>query len=137
VQVELLPALVNEQWQTINIMEISDKPLADISLPENVLVSANKDHTTSCLQELCPPWSVSRTTDGIYCAAYLVGSEAICRRINTLQSLLEVNRELAVDAAGMLALCMIRTQEQICDIGNTTFFLMPTGVCVVVSPFGL
>jgi hypothetical protein len=118
VQVELLPALVNEQWQAVNLMELADKPLADISLPENVLVSADKDQTAACLQELSPPWSTSRQTDGIYCAAYLVGSEVICRRINTLQSLLEANRELAVDAAGMHLSCsseLVEVHSKVCQ----------------------
>ena len=101
-QVDVLPCIVNEQWQpAITPADPLSLSRASLTLPDNFLLPP-KDHADACLSELQPQWQqLQSAKSGIFCATFLVPEHALCRRINTLQSLLEVNRELAtLDASG-------------------------------------
>ena len=103
-QVDVLPCIVNEQWQP---MMVRGDPLsfsrASLTLPDNILLPA-RGHAGGCPEELRPSWQKENSPSGVFCATYLVESHTMCRRVNTLQSFLETNRELASsDASGVLS----------------------------------
>lgn len=113
---DVLPCIVNEQWQpSVTLADPLSLSRASLTLPDNFLLPP-KDQADACLSELQPQWQMQSAKSGIFCATFLVPEGALCRRINTLQNLLEVNRELAtLDAsgAGVLA-CVVCPLSTVC-----------------------
>jgi hypothetical protein len=101
---DALPRLVNEQWaarQGASRDDAVDRLHASVSLPDAPQPSI-QDQAQAYLAQLCPRMAalIAARDGGAFCAVYVVGAGVFCRRVNTLQSFLEVNRELASLDAG-------------------------------------
>ena len=106
-QLDVLPHVVNEQWATQRTAssangEMQSRLYSSISLPELKLPSIC-EQTARYIDNLVLP-SGPKLHDappaGSFCAVYLADHGILCRRINTLQNYLAVNRELAQTDAG-------------------------------------
>lgn len=109
-QVDCLPKLVRDQWQEGATPENAAHFRAgSVSLPMIALDSPNSELYQSQVQHLataCPQFrgsafgaAAARSGD-TFCSAYVAPPQQLCRRVNTLPSLLEVNREMASSEAG-------------------------------------
>jgi hypothetical protein len=112
-QIDALPHIVNEQWAPPGAHCCGVSPLLTATnaapllarhpstcLPESERLSV-QEQAAQYLGKLCPQRQTSSPPGGPFCAVFLVDEGVFCRRINTLQSFLEVNRELAsTDASG-------------------------------------
>lgn len=98
---------VNDQWRTepSPLETITPQPSArggsSTTLPAVTdLDSELYQQELQYLSAACPEFRSSdlakaNPSDNIFCGAYIADSNQLCRRVNTLQSLLEVNREMA------------------------------------------
>ena len=111
VQVDCLPKLVSDQWRSGAATEKTiHARTGSVSLPMASLDSPVSELHQGQLQYLvkaCPAFrgsafgaAAARSGD-ICCSAYMATPQQLCRRVNTLQSLLEVNREMASSEAGV------------------------------------
>lgn len=111
-QVDCLPKLVRDQWEK---SEAAPNPgharASSVSLAMNVLDNPISELYQAQVQHLataCPQFrgsafgaAAARSGD-TFCSAYVAPPHQLCRRVNTLPSLLEVNREMASSEAGAL-----------------------------------
>lgn len=107
VQVDCLPLFVNDQWRQgpSPLENLTPQPSARGG-SSNTLPAVSDMDSDLYNQELqylaaaCPEFRSSALanaapSDSIFCGAYIADANQLCRRVNTLQSLLEVNLEMA------------------------------------------
>jgi hypothetical protein len=103
IQVDALPSMVNEQWKHDQTMA---RGAGSYMLPDGAQVG--HEPAAQYLQSLCPDYhnstlGVTAGARSYFCGVYLAPPGSLCRRVNTLKSLLDVSRELAsLDDAGAL-----------------------------------
>lgn len=98
-----LPSFVNNQWRESSGSSVKPSARGSSTTLPNVAPDLDSDLYIQQLQylsETCPNLRSSALCSGVpndnlFCGAYIADSNQLCRRVNTLQSLLEVNREMA------------------------------------------
>ena len=107
-QVDCLPMFVNDQWRQAPSTQDTPPPQPGVSArgSSSTLPAVSDLDSDLYHQELhyisgaCPKFRSSALaqaapSDNMFCGAYIADGNQLCRRVNTLQSLLEVNREMA------------------------------------------
>lgn len=108
-QVDCLPMFVNDQWRQESCSQDAPPPQppsargSSCSTLPAVVQELDSDLYNQELLYLagaCPGFRSSALahaapSDNMFCGAYIADGHQLCRRVNTLQSLLEVNREMA------------------------------------------
>eukprot|EP00892_Ulva_mutabilis_P010449 jgi/Ulvmu1/7777/UM004_0006.1 len=128
IKVDCLPKLVSEQWGPGAAAPAPAHARAgSVSLSMNMLDSPASELHQSQLQHLaeaCPAFrgsafGASAASSGdMLCSAYMASPEQLCRRVNTLQSLLEVNREMASSEAGQHIIGTVEMLHPTVERGN-------------------
>jgi hypothetical protein len=95
--------MVNEQWKHGQNMA---RGCGSYMLPDGAKVGhepAAQYLRALCPEYRCPALGVQSDAGAMFCGVFLAPPGSLCRRVNTLQSLLDVNREFtSVDDAGKL-----------------------------------
>jgi hypothetical protein len=111
-QVDGLPMFVNQQWgsggSSLGAPQASVQSDSSQTLPAaSDLDSDLYQRQLQYLANACPNFRASALAQAmpsasIFCGAYIADANQFCRRVNTITSLLEVNREMAnLESAGM------------------------------------
>jgi hypothetical protein len=111
-QVEGLPSLVNAQWKGEAVEQVqSNGQSSNPGVPSAELDSELYQQELQYLGAMCPEYRCSALQPAEdcrdrFCGAYVVESSNVCRRVNTMQGLLTVNREMAeMSHAGTAGVC--------------------------------